>query len=92
METQQGYIMNPTKTLEYWTVENTGWSGGISWFKTGGSEANPLRFKTFDTAHEFAVRNKNKFDDPDQLWRVVYTKIERSDPNKRVTTEEYHMI
>jgi len=38
METQQGYIMNQTKTLEFWTVENTGWSGGISWFKTGGTE------------------------------------------------------
>lgn len=76
------------RNLEYYAVENTGWSGGVSWFKTGGSETNPLRFNTFDEALDFAVGQKKKFDDPDMLWRVVWVTVVRTE-NSRVTVENF---
>ena len=76
------------RTLGYYAVENTGWSGGVSWFKTGGTEANTLRFKTFDEALEFAVRKKKELDDPDMRWRVVWVTVVRTETS-RVTVENY---
>jgi hypothetical protein len=76
------------RNLEYYAVENTGWSDGVSWFKTGGSDANPLRFTTFDEAHEFAVRNKKKYDDPNMLWRIVWVTVVRTETS-RVTVENF---
>lgn len=73
---------------EYYTVENTGWSAGVSWFKTGGSEANPLRFDTFDAALEFAARQKKTLDDRATLWRVVWVTVVRTETS-RVTVENY---
>ena len=77
--------------LSFWTVENTGWSGGISWFKTGGNEANPLRFKSEAEAVNYAVTKKCQFNDPDMLWRVVHTIIERNEESK-ITTEKWIMV
>jgi hypothetical protein len=74
------------KTLIYWTVENTGWSGGVSWFKTGGTEANPLRFNSPDAAFEYALNKKGQLNDPDTLWRVVHTKVV-TEENSQVTTK-----
>ena len=76
------------KTLNYYTVENTGWSGGISWFKTGGTEANPLRFKTEASATDYALEKQAEQNDPNTLWRVVHTTVEREE-NKEVTTKQW---
>ena len=76
------------RNLEYYAVENTGWSGGVSWFKTGGTEANPLRFNTFDEALEFAVRQKKELDDAPTLWRIVWVTVVRTETS-RVTVENY---
>jgi len=78
-------------TLEYWTVENTGWSGGISWFKTGGSDSHPLRFETASDAHAYALIRQQEFDDPSTLWRVVHTTVDRFE-NKEVTTKEWTLV
>jgi hypothetical protein len=77
-----------TSKLHYWTVENTGWSGGVSWFKTGGTDANPLRFDSFADAATYALQKQHALNDPNTLWRVVETTVERS-ANKSVTTKEW---
>lgn len=78
-------------TIEFWTVENTGWSGGVSWFKTGGTDANPLRFMTYTPALDYATRRKNKLNQPATLWRIVHTTIVR-EKNKEVITREWQQI
>lgn len=78
-------------TLEFWTVENTGWSGGLSWFKTGGTDANPLRFTTREEADAYAIRSKELMNDPNTKWRVVRTTIERED-NREVIAREWDAI
>lgn len=79
------------KTLDYYTVENTGWSGGISWFSTGGTEMNPLRFKTEAEATDYALEKQAELNDPNTLWRVVHTTVEREE-NRRVTIEQWIAI
>ena len=76
------------RNLEYYAVENTGWSGGVSWFKTGGTDMNPLRFKTFDEALDFAVRKKKELDDDTTLWRIVWVTVVRTETS-RVTVENF---
>lgn len=77
--------------IQFYTVENTGWSGGISWFTTGGTDTNPLRFKTETEAIEFAKRNKTHLNQDTTFWRIVRTTIIRSD-NREVTTREWNMV
>jgi hypothetical protein len=77
--------------IEFWSVEDTGWSGGTSWFMTGGSHMNPLRFLSFDRALEYAIARKKEFNQDTTKWRVVHTVIETSE-NKRVTTEEWREV
>lgn len=60
----------------YFTAENTGWSGGISWFQSGGSDMNPLRFKTQEEAEKYVT--KNRWDDKSVLWRVVKNEFIRN--------------
>lgn len=59
-----------TKIFEFYTVENTGWSGGISWFSSG----HGIRFDTKEKAIEY-IKN-NKWDDPSVLWRYVHNTFE----------------
>ena len=84
-------ITDITKTINFWTVENTGWSGGISWFTTGGTDATPLRFKSEDEAIVYAKKAKKEFNQDTTFWRVVRTTIQRSD-NREVTTREWSMV
>lgn len=77
--------------LEYYTVENTGWSGGISWFTTGGSRANPLRFKTKSDAEVYATHMKEALNDPDTKWRIVHTIIKREE-TKEITTRQWNEV
>ena len=72
------------RTLEYWYVENTGWSTGHSWFRSGGNDMNPYRAKSADEAIEYI--KENRWDDPSVKWRYVHLTLERED-NKSVTTE-----
>lgn len=74
------------RLIDFWKVQNTGWSGGISWFDTGGSAANPLRFDNQGAAESYA--NGAQWGDPSVRWRLVHTSIETTD-TKRVTTEEF---
>lgn len=77
--------------LEFWTVENTGWSNGVSWFKIGGSISHPLRFRTASSARAYALTRRQEFSDPITLWKVVHTTIERFE-NKEVTTTEWTVL
>lgn len=77
--------------LEFFTVEYTGWSGGISWFSNGGTETNPLRFDNFDNALHYAIKQKKAFNQDTTKWRVVHNVIERFE-NKEVTTKEWREV
>lgn len=70
--------MKPPKFMEWWTVENTGWSGGISWFDS------EVRFQNENQAIEYI--QKTRWDDPAVKWRYVHVTLEREN-NKAVTTE-----
>lgn len=77
--------------IEFWTIENTGWSGGISWFHTGGTVMNPLRFKTDTPAIDYGERAKADLNQDTILWRIVHTTIERTD-NSEVTTRTWNLL
>lgn len=77
--------------IQFYTVENTGWSGGISWFTTGGTDVNPLRFKVESEAITYAKRAKAELDQDTTFWRIVRTTIDRTD-NKEVITREWNMV
>lgn len=76
------------KFIEWWHVENTGWSGGTSWFSTGGTNVNPLRFDSEEDAKTYALKRKQDLDDPNTKWRYMHTTLER-EGNKSVTTTEW---
>jgi hypothetical protein len=77
--------------IQFWTVENTGWSNGQSWFRTGGTDANPLRFNTHKEALEYANNLKEDWNDPNTLFRIVHTTFERSH-NTEVTTRIFNEL
>ena len=79
-------LKEPPKLAEWWEVENTGWSGGLSWFNMGGSYTRPLRFNTEHDAIEYALRNKKNLNDSTTKWRYVHTTLE-CEGNKTVTTK-----
>lgn len=79
------------KNLEYYTVENTGWSGGISWFKTGGSDSNPLRFKTESDATTYALERQASLNEPTTLWRIVHIIVEREENKETITKRWIHL-
>jgi hypothetical protein len=57
---------------KFWTVESTGWSGGISWFECGSSVYKRLTFKTEQQALDYFDITKKKLKDPSIKWRIVY--------------------
>lgn len=71
--------------IEFWSVENTGWSGGISWFR------DEQRFDSKYEALEDAFRRKKELNQDTTLWRIVHTTIERKD-NKEIITREWTII
>lgn len=82
------YIRNikPPKFMEWWRVENTGWSNGQSWFTSGGTDANPYRAGSEQEAIEYITQQKKSWNDDAIKWRYVHVTLERED-NKSVTTE-----
>ena len=77
--------------IEFWTVEDTGWSNGVSWFKTGGTDTNPLRFDSYKAAYDYAKRKKVEFNQQATKWRVVHTTIDRAE-TREVTTREWTIV
>lgn len=75
--------------VQYWTVQNTGWSNGQSWFDAGGTRWEPARFASEDEARGYISRNR--WDDPSVKWRFTCVTVERTE-NKRVTTEEWVLV
>jgi hypothetical protein len=73
------------KFVEWWYVENTGWSGGSSWFRIGGTQSSPLSFDSEESAKTYALTQKQKLNDINTKWRYVYSTLER-EGNKSVTT------
>lgn len=83
-------VLSPlTPKVEYWTVQNTGWSAGVSWFDSGGSRYSPARFESESQARDYIERNRGT--DPDIRWRFTHVVIERQG-NKRITTEEWQEV
>lgn len=67
--------------LEFWTVEDTGFSHGLSWFK------NPRRFETPGDAMRFLERMKTA-SHPETLWRIAHTRVKWKGSTK-VTLETF---
>jgi len=57
-------------TVEYYTVENTGWSGGVSWFPSKRNQCDEWRFDTRDEAMEY-IRT-HRWDDDSVMWRMTF--------------------
>lgn len=78
--------LKPPKFVEWWRIENTGWTNGQSWFTAGGTELNPYRAKSQEEAIDYINECKDEWNDPSTKWRYVHVTLERED-NKSVTTE-----
>lgn len=75
--------------LDYWRVQNTGWSAGTTWFDVGGSRASPARFASESEARGYVERNR--WADASMKWRLVHVQLEVFE-NKRITTEEWFEV
>ena len=64
-------MINPEFVSQYWEVENTGWSGGISWFTCEINKYEPRHFKLEEMAMEYVSRKKLEFNDENMLWRII---------------------
>jgi hypothetical protein len=87
MEIALSSVQHP-RFIEYWIVQNTGWSGGLSWFNIGGSSMNPLRHSSAADAIAYIDAGKVRANDESIKWRYTHTTVDRCD-NKTVTTEEW---
>jgi hypothetical protein len=83
--------MKPPAFLEWWRVENTGWSNGRSWFQCGTSLYDPYRAGSEAEAIEYIERQKKSWNDPEIKWRYVHVTLERNE-NRSVTTEVWTEI
>jgi hypothetical protein len=77
------------KFIEWWEVENTGWSGGTSWFSAGGTRANPYRARSAEQAIEYITAAK--WDDEQVKWRYVHVTLER-EGNREVKTRVWTLV
>jgi hypothetical protein len=71
--------------VEFWSIENTGWSGGVSWFR------DEQRFDSKYEALDIAIERKEELNQDTTLWRIVHTTIKRFD-NKEVITRTWTII
>ena len=76
--------MEPPKFMEWWTVENTGFTKN-GWFDMSHDPVNPTRFKTEEGAIQYIKGTKGKQGDA-RRWRYVHVTLEREN-NKTITTE-----
>ena len=68
--------------IEYWKIQNTGWTGGRSWFDMD------YRLDTELEAKRVIKSKKAYFKDDAIKWRYVHVTIEW-DHDKTVTTERF---
>lgn len=73
------------KTLEWWEVENTGWTNGQSWFAVSANSHDNRRFDSHTDALQYIT--DNRWDD-DTKWRTVHVTLERTQ-NQTVTTRTW---
>lgn len=73
-------------SIEFWTVQNTGWSGGVSWFDVEAHRRSPLRFDSEEEARDYI--RANRWNDSAVKWRITHVQIERS-PSGRLTSETW---
>jgi len=78
-----------TTIVEYWRVQNTGWSAGVSWFDTGGTPSRPATFKFEASARQFVA--DTRWADKAVKWRLVHVQVATT-PNQRVTTERFILV
>lgn len=72
--------------LTFFTVEDTGWSGGCSWFPQGGYQGNPRRFDSFAEAELYVTDNPHYHEDSKtRIVQHVITKV-TNDVGQVVTT------
>jgi len=75
--------------VEYWKVQNTGYSGGVSWFDSCGSTMQQLRFESEKAAKQYLVANR--WGGADVLWRLVHVVMATTE-SERVTTERFFPV
>lgn len=68
--------------IEFWKLQHTGASSGLSWFDYGGPEK---RFGTEAAARAAAAAGRCGFDGQ---WRLVHVSITKTE-DKRVTVERF---
>jgi len=83
--------MKPPEFMEWWIVQNTGWSNGQSWFQSGGTDTNPYRAKSEEEAIQYITERRKSWDDPAVKWRYVHVTVQRKD-NRSITTEVWTEI
>lgn len=58
------------KTYDYWVAQNTGWSGGISWF----DNYEGTRYRSREDAERCAKKFKKRL--PDSKHRIIHRIIQ----------------
>ena len=67
-----------TKENSWYEPQNTGWSGGVSWFLTGRTKYNVSHYETYEAAKKVNDEYRQWNPDPQIKYRVVQvTQIEK---------------
>jgi hypothetical protein len=67
------------EVYEYWTAENTGWSGGSSWFPCERDGRIPVTYKSEDEACEaIAVFRKSHGKGQNMRYRIGHHRDQRA--------------
>lgn len=67
-----------TKEYSWYEPQNTGWSGGTSWFTTGVTKYNISHYETYEEAKKVNDAHREWNPDPSIKRRVIHvTKIEK---------------
>ena len=84
--------IEPPEFMEWWRVENTGWSNGTSWFESGGTRTHPFRAKSQEEAILYIESSKKLYGaDSATKWRYVHVTVQRKE-NQSITTEVWTEI
>lgn len=75
-----------TKIVEYWIVQSTGYSAGVSWFDARIPGREPVRFDSESAAR--AAYAAMHWGGKEVKWRLVRVQV-ASTPDQRVTTERF---
>ena len=74
------------KVFEYWKVQNTGYTNGVSWFDSGGTATRPGYFESEVEARRYLIANR--WDGVEVKWRLVHVVVATTEET-RVTTERF---